>query len=46
MRGIREVLSSIDVNNLLKIFDIQIAICVFVLFLAFKNLFARIFIKI
>lgn len=46
MRGIREVLSSIDVNNLLKIFDIQIAIGVFVLFWAFKNLFARIVIKI
>ena len=46
MEGIKGMLNAIDINHLLKIFDIQIAIGVFIIFLVFRSLFSRLVIKI
>lgn len=46
MENIRQMLNSIDLNNLLKLFDIQIAIAVFLFFFVFRTIFSRILIKI
>ena len=43
---IKNFIQSIDINNLLKIFDIQIAICVFVFFVFFRKVFSRLLIRI
>ena len=43
---IKNFIESIDINNLLKIFDIQIAICVLIFFVFFRKVFSRILIKI
>ena len=45
MEELREMLTSIDLENLLKIFDIQIGLGVLVFFIIFKSLFAKILIK-
>ncbi len=46
MEELREMLTSIDLENLLKIFDIQIGLGVLVFFIIFKSLFAKILIKV
>lgn len=46
MENLRQMLNSIDLNNLLKIFDIQIAIAVLLFFVVFRTIFSRILIKI
>lgn len=46
MENIKQILSSIDINNLLKIFDIQIALAIFVIFLVGRKFFSRIIISI
>lgn len=46
MEDLKQMLNSIDLNNLLKIFDIQIAIAVLLFFILFRTLFSRIIIKI
>lgn len=46
MENFRQMLDSIDLNNLLKIFDIQIAIAVLLFFIVFRSIFSRILIKI
>lgn len=46
MENIRQMLNSIDLNNLLKLFDIQIAIAVFLFFFVFRTIFSKILIKI
>ena len=46
MEKLKELLVSIDLNNLLKIFDIQIAIGVLIFFILFRTLFSKIIIKI
>ena len=45
MDNIRAILDEIDINNLLKIFDIQIAIGIFIIFVVFRSLFSRLIIK-
>lgn len=45
MENIKKMIEAIDVNNLLKIFDIQIAIGVFIVFIICRTLFSRIVIK-
>lgn len=46
MENIKQMLNSIDLNNLLKIFDIQISIAVLLFFILFRTIFSRILIKI
>ena len=46
MEEIRQWLSSIDLNRLLTIFDIQIAIGVVIFFFAFRHVFSKLIIKI
>lgn len=46
MENLRQMLNSIDLNNLLKIFDIQIALAVLLFFFVFRTIFSRILIKI
>ena len=46
MEGIRTSITSLDLDNLLKIFDIQIALGVLIFFIIFRGIFARILIKI
>lgn len=46
MENLKQMISSIDLNNLLKIFDIQIAIAVLLFFVIFRTVFSRILIKI
>lgn len=45
MENIKEMLASIDINNLLKIFDIQIALGIFIVFLVGRSLFSKLIIK-
>ena len=45
MENIKGMLDTIDINNLLKIFDIQIAIGIFIIFFLFRGLFSRLVIK-
>lgn len=46
METLKQMLNSIDLNNLLKIFDIQISIAVLLFFVVFRTIFSRIIIKI
>ncbi len=46
MEKIKQLITSIDLDNLLKIFDIQIAIAVLLFFIIFRGLFSKILIKI
>lgn len=46
MAGITESLLKIDLNSLIKIFDIQIALAVVVIFFILKGVFARFILKI
>lgn len=46
MENFKQMLLSIDINNLLKIFDIQIAIAVLLVFVVFRNAFSKLIIKI
>ena len=46
MENLKQALSSIDLNYLLKIFDLQIAIAVLLFFVIFRTIFSRIIIKI
>ncbi len=46
MDDLKASLTSVDLENLLKLFDIQIALGVFVFFIIFKPIFAKIIIKI
>lgn len=46
MENFKQMLLSIDINNLLKIFDIQIAIAVLLIFVVFRTAFSRLIIKI
>ncbi len=45
MEHLKELLGAIDINNLLKIFDIQIALGIFLIFFLFRSLFSRLIIK-
>lgn len=46
MENLSQMLDSVDLNNLLKIFDIQIALAVLLFFIVFRTIFSRILIKI
>lgn len=46
MENLKQMINSINLNNLLKIFDIQIAIAVLLFFIVFRTVFSRILIKI
>ena len=46
MNNFKQMITSIDLDHLLKIFDIQIAIAVLLFFIFFRNVFAKIVIKI
>ncbi len=46
MAEIKEWLTSINLEDLLKLFDLQIALAVFILFFMFRNLFSKLIIKI
>lgn len=46
MESIKQFLTSIDLDHLLKIFDIQISLAVLIFFIIFRGLFSRILIKI
>lgn len=46
MENIKQMLDSIDLDNLLTIFDFQIAIAVLLFFCVFRTIFSRILIKI
>lgn len=46
MDKLREIVTSIDLNNVLKIFDTQIAIAIVLIFILFRGVFSSIIIKI
>lgn len=46
MAEIKKWLTSINLEDLLKLFDLQIALAVFILFFMFRNLFSKLIIKI
>lgn len=46
MDKIKQMITSIDLDNLLKIFDIQIALGVLLFFILFRSVFAKLIIKI
>lgn len=46
MDKIKEMITSIDLDNLLKIFDLQIAIGVLLFFIVFRKVFSRVLIKL
>ena len=46
MEKLKEILASIDLNNLLKIFDIQIAIGILVFFVILRSVFSKVVIGI
>ncbi len=46
MEKLKDIIVSIDLDNLLKIFDIQIAIAVLIFFIIFRSVFSKILIKI
>lgn len=46
MENLRQMLNSIDLDNLLKLFDMQIALAVLLFFIVFRTIFSRIIIKI
>lgn len=46
MESLKQMLNSIDLDNLLKIFDIQIALAVLLFFIVFRTVFSRVLIKI
>lgn len=41
MDKIQEMITSIDLNNVLKIFDIQIAVAVALMFILFRGVFLQ-----
>ena len=45
MGSIKQMLSSINLNDLLKIFDLQISIAVLLFFIIFRTVFSKIIIK-
>lgn len=45
MENLKQMITSIDLNNLLKIFDLQIAIAVLLFFVIFRKIFSKILIK-
>ena len=45
MESIKQMLSSINLNDLLKIFDLQISIAVLLFFIIFRTVFSKIIIK-
>ena len=44
MDNIKQMITSIDLDNLLKIFDIQISIAILVFFILFRGIFSRVLI--
>ena len=46
MGSIRNLLSQINLSGLIKLFNIQIAIAIFLIFLIFRRLFSQIILKI
>ena len=46
IEGLKNALTSINLDSLLKLFDFQIAICVLLIFVIFRSLFSKIIIKI
>ena len=46
MAGLQQIISSIDLDHLLKIFDFQIAIGVLILFVLLRGILAKFLIKI
>lgn len=42
----KQIITSIDLDSLLKLFDLQIAICVLLIFVIFRSLFSKVLIKI
>ena len=46
MGNIRNLLSQINLSGLIKLFNIQIAIAIFLIFLIFRKLFSQIVLKI
>ncbi len=46
MKNLQQMISSIDLDNLLKIFDMQIALGILIFFIVFRSIFSRILIKI
>ena len=46
MDNIKQMITSIDLDNLLKIFDIQISIAILVFFILFRGIFSRVLIKL
>lgn len=46
MNNLKQMITSIDLDHLLKIFDMQIAIAVLLFFIFFRTVFARMIIKI
>ena len=45
MENFKEIIKEIDIDSLLKVFNVQIAIVVLVVFIVFRNLFSRLIIK-
>lgn len=46
MENLKQLISSINLNDLLKLFDIQIAIAILLFFILFRKVFSRVLIKI
>lgn len=46
MENFKQMITSIDLNDLLKIFDYQIATAILIFFFVFRNIFSKILIKI
>jgi len=46
MNSLKQMITSIDLNKLLSIFDIQIAIAVLLFFIAFKSIFSKLIISL
>ena len=46
MNSLKQLITSVDLNSLLKVFDIQIAIAVLLVFIVFRGVFSKIIISI
>lgn len=46
IESFKEILTSINLDSLLKLFDFQIAICILLIFVIFRGLFSKVLIKI
>ena len=46
MDKLKQMITSIDLDNLLKIFDLQIALCTLLVFVVFRSVFSKVLIKI